>query len=194
MEEFVGFQVETVLKHRPQPSLVKLLATILGKIIENPDEQKYRKINSTKVLPKLRNVPGSMELLEAVGFYSDNGKFVFPAQASLDLLKVAHVALEAWLDKVPKSPAKNEAPAVPEIKSAKLLEREAQLAKVQAANAEQIKALKAKRKKQKMETQVKFEAARAEQKTKIIKASTANKLTFGRTEAGLPPPSKSKGS
>eukprot|EP00808_Paulinella_micropora_P021131 g79258.t1 len=189
MEEYVQSLTTTLFNNgNYKASAVKLLTAILGNIINQPGEEKYRKINSTKVLPKLQAAPGAIDLLEALGFVREGDKLVFPQQADTEILCLARAALQAGHDEFPKPsapPPAKVARGAPVVKSAELLEREAQLAKVQADNAAKIAALKAKKRKTHEKSAALFQDARKELKSKKIVASTANKLTFGRSSPAL---------
>lgn len=78
--------ISTISKYRTANdggNALKLISTFLQNIINNPNEEKYRSINteSTAFKTKLTPLVGSLSLLRAVGFEkNDDGKLVYKGE------------------------------------------------------------------------------------------------------------------
>jgi hypothetical protein len=76
---------------------VSLISKVLENILKSPEDDKFRKLKSDKVEPKLSKTKGALEFLLAAGFTKTETHYVLPTNASLDTVRQAHKMLEAAL-------------------------------------------------------------------------------------------------
>jgi hypothetical protein len=80
-----------------------LLMKILGNIIQNPMEEKYRKIKSSNptFTAKLQSVKGGIECMKGAGFIEQNGEWVLlPSGDGWNIIVACHRKLEVFNAKV----------------------------------------------------------------------------------------------
>lgn len=105
--------VGLVQTHASARAVLGTLQTLLGNIVRNPSEPKYRSIRTTNPkIAELLAVPGARDVLLGFGFADDGGEhLVIPASAVgdarvLDLIGFAVIALDAPATVVAADPAR----------------------------------------------------------------------------------------
>lgn len=72
-------------------SSVRILSKILGKVLEKPQEAKFRKLNATKLMPKLAGASlAPIYVIEHAGFVKQGEKYILPADTNLEKLQSIH--------------------------------------------------------------------------------------------------------
>jgi len=85
----------------------KLLGQIVHNIVQHPSEARYRRLNATKVLPKLGALNQARLILNKLGFETDpsNGDYLhLPSSADLKPLKTTHAQISVWYQALEPAP------------------------------------------------------------------------------------------
>lgn len=155
---------------------IALLKTVASNILTSPQEDKFRKLLASKVVPRL-SAPGASALLSNVGFVASGEHLILPASASLSNL----TALKNAIDQ-------HEA-----VLHARRVEAEARLAEVMRQNQAEAKAIQDKKAAYKGEVLARIQAEKKDATDKPVQSSVANPLSFGCTMKKFEAPCNSGG-
>jgi len=177
---------------------VNLLRGIVQNVLQEPENEKFRKLKADKLEERLKPTKGALEFLLAMGFELDSGFYVLSKEDTLDRLCMGLEKLET---QATETKSKTESQScesccsgcqscgVQSKESTKTpkTDAEIQLEKVQAERKAEIAAFRAKKKGCKAMTKS-FKANKEHQKGRVASSSIGRELQFGMKMAKLPEP------